>query len=222
MNKAVILARGGSKGCPGKNKRKLKGIPLVVRAVKACQLSGVIDEVCVGSDDQEIRTLASKAGASVVHTAEMGDTQVQENVLIETPELIGDADCFALIQCTAPFMTSGDIAGSWKHLIDQGADSCTVVAPFHGIVWDLNNLPHGQRIPRQQQYPRFLEVGSVYWMRAESFLNERTRFCGRTVMYRIHPERAFEIDTEADFRIAEHLMDCKGFTGRMELDNGLT
>ena len=55
---AIIPARGGSKGVPGKNVARVGGIPLVARAVRAALTSGAIDLVVVSTDDAAIADAA--------------------------------------------------------------------------------------------------------------------------------------------------------------------
>lgn len=62
---ALIPARGGSKGVPGKNLIKLSGRSLIERAVTACLDSGSVDHVVVSTDDAEIAAEAKRAGAEV-------------------------------------------------------------------------------------------------------------------------------------------------------------
>lgn len=61
----IICARGGSKGLPRKNVRKLGGIPLIGRPVIQALDSGVIGTVFVTTDDQEIAEVARSYGAEV-------------------------------------------------------------------------------------------------------------------------------------------------------------
>ena len=51
---AIIPARGGSKGVPGKNLRRVGGRSLVERAVEACRAARLVDEVYVSTDDADI------------------------------------------------------------------------------------------------------------------------------------------------------------------------
>ena len=51
---AIIPARGGSKGVPGKNLRRVGGVSLVARAVRAARAAASITQVCVSTDDPAI------------------------------------------------------------------------------------------------------------------------------------------------------------------------
>lgn len=62
---ALIPARGGSKGVPGKNLRPVAGRSLLERAIDAVRGSGVVDRVLVSTDSEEIAEVAMKAGAEV-------------------------------------------------------------------------------------------------------------------------------------------------------------
>ena len=55
---AIIPARSGSKGVPGKNKKLLFGKPLIQWTIEAALNAREIDKVLVTSDDAEIRELA--------------------------------------------------------------------------------------------------------------------------------------------------------------------
>lgn len=209
-NCAIILARGGSKGCPCKNKRLLNGTPLIVRAIRTAQASGVCDEIIVASDDSQIISAAIGEGVTAVLRDTVSDSQTSEEGLMELEPYFAKYQNMALIQCTAPFMLPGDISESLRLMQKNNHDSACVVAPFHGVVW--NSEPFGFRLPRQEMPESFLEAGSVYWMKVSSFMIYRNRFCGKTGILVMPPERCFEIDTMADFAMAECLIkNMEGF-----------
>jgi N-acylneuraminate cytidylyltransferase len=62
---AIIPARGGSKGVPGKNIKLLGGFPLVAYSVVAARLAAGIDRVVISTDSEEIAAVAKKYGADV-------------------------------------------------------------------------------------------------------------------------------------------------------------
>ena len=69
---AVIPARGGSKGLPGKNLARVGGVPLVARAIASAL--PCVDKVVVSTDDPLIARVAQDAGAVVVwRPAELAD-----------------------------------------------------------------------------------------------------------------------------------------------------
>jgi N-acylneuraminate cytidylyltransferase len=63
---AIIPARGGSRGLPGKNVARVGGVPLVARAVRAALGAKRIGRVVVTTDDEAIADVARAAGAEVV------------------------------------------------------------------------------------------------------------------------------------------------------------
>lgn len=62
---AIIPARSGSKGVPGKNVRDLGGHPLIDWSIKACLKSEIIERVIVSTDSQDYAELAVGLGAEV-------------------------------------------------------------------------------------------------------------------------------------------------------------
>ena len=62
---AVIPARGGSKGLPGKNILPLVGKPLIAWSIEAANESKYIDKCIVSTDDKEIAGVAKKYGCEV-------------------------------------------------------------------------------------------------------------------------------------------------------------
>ncbi len=62
---AMIPARSGSKGVPGKNVRCLGGYPLIAYSIAAAHLATCIDRIVVSTDSEEIAALATDYGAEV-------------------------------------------------------------------------------------------------------------------------------------------------------------
>jgi N-acylneuraminate cytidylyltransferase len=63
---AVILARAGSKGCPGKNTALLAGRPCIAWTIEAAQQAASVDAVVVSSDDPEALKIAKEMGAAAL------------------------------------------------------------------------------------------------------------------------------------------------------------
>ncbi|BBA99678.1 putative transferase [Actinacidiphila reveromycinica] len=146
---AVIPARGGSKGVPGKNVATVGGVPLVARAVRACAAARRIGVTVVSTDDPAIAEVARSAGAEVVlrPAAIAGDTATSEAAVLHAMDAYeamsgAAADVVLLVQCTSPFVTGGELDGVVEAITVGGADTAHTVAPFHGFVWRAGG-PHG-------------------------------------------------------------------------------
>jgi len=64
---AIIPARGGSKGVPLKNIKKLNGKPLIYHAIHSCQGSKNINKIIVSTDDAKISKYALSLGVEIIH-----------------------------------------------------------------------------------------------------------------------------------------------------------
>jgi YrbI family 3-deoxy-D-manno-octulosonate 8-phosphate phosphatase len=216
---AVIPARGGSKGVPGKNLAPVGGIPLVARAVRACVDALLVTDVVVSTDDPAIAEVSRTAGAEVVlrPAAIAGDTATSEAAVLHAMDAYEvmrgvKADVVLLVQCTSPFITRDDVDGVCRAVVHDGADTAHTVAAFHGFVW-REGADGGQGVnhdratrPRRQDRPQdFLETGAAYAMRADGFRKAGHRFFGRTELVRTDPARVLEIDEPDDLARARAL-----------------
>lgn len=61
----VVVARGGSKGLPGKNLRRVGGRPLVAHAIVAARRARTLDRVILSTDSPEIARVGRRYGAEV-------------------------------------------------------------------------------------------------------------------------------------------------------------
>jgi YrbI family 3-deoxy-D-manno-octulosonate 8-phosphate phosphatase len=218
---AVIPARGGSKGVPAKNLATVGGEPLVTRAVRACLDAELVTDVLVSTDDFSIAAAARAAGAQVVERPSeiAGDTATSEAAVLHAVDSYESrsgraADVVLLVQCTSPFITSGDIDAVAGAVVEGGADSALTVAPFHGFIWrDDPEAGGGAGVnhdkayrPRRQDRPQdLLETGAAYAMDASGFRKSGHRFFGRTEPVRTDPARVLEVDDPHDLARARAL-----------------
>lgn len=62
---AVIQARGGSKGVPGKNIRIFHGYPVLAWSIAACKMAKRVGRIILSTDDPEIAEVGRRYGAEV-------------------------------------------------------------------------------------------------------------------------------------------------------------
>lgn len=216
---AVIPARGGSKGVPGKNLAEVAGIPLVARAVRACLAAPTVTDVVVSTDGEDIAAAATAAGATVIRrpSAISGDTASSEAAVLHALDAFEEprsvtVDVVLLVQCTSPFLTSSDVESVAAAVAAGEADSALTVAPFHGFLWRTRDgaghgVNHDEAVrPRRQDRPQdLLETGAAYAMDAAGFRTARHRFFGRTLPVATDPARVLEIDDPHDLARARLL-----------------
>jgi YrbI family 3-deoxy-D-manno-octulosonate 8-phosphate phosphatase len=215
----VIPARGGSKGIPQKNLQPVQDRSLITRAVTAA-LAANVGRVVVTTDNDAIAAQARAAGAEIIErpASLSGDTASTESALLhvlDTLEARGETlpDLLVLVQCTSPFVTAQDIAGTLGRMDETGADTAHSVVQSHGFLWRQSgngaaegiNHDKSSRPRRQDRDPEYLETGGVYAMRLPGFRTARHRFFGKTVLYPVSPLRALEIDTPDDLVAARLL-----------------
>jgi YrbI family 3-deoxy-D-manno-octulosonate 8-phosphate phosphatase len=214
---AVIPARGGSKGLPGKNLRHVGGLPLVARAVQAARAASLVSRVFVSTDSPSIAGIAMQYGSEIIWRPEniSDDLASSESALLHALDYLVERekytpDILVFLQCTSPFLSAADIDDTVRIIFEEQADSAFAAAPFHHFLWkqDANGnalgINHsGLRQRRQDREPEYLEAGSVYAMRVETFRAEGNRFCGRQQLCITPSERLFEIDDLTDLTKAQ-------------------
>ena len=217
---ALIPARGGSKGIPGKNLQTVGGVPLVCRSIRAALASNGVGRVVVSTDDDAIGAAAEAEGAKVIRRpAEIaGDTASSESALLHALDVLekqGPLEAeLVFLQCTSPFTTGAQIDAVLAALHGKGSNSSLSVKPWHGFLWrtDGRGINHDPALPRQRRQdlePAFLETGAIYAMAITAFRRCGSRFCPPTspvVLQEVGPE----IDTPEDLALCRSIAAQKG------------
>jgi len=222
---AIIPARGGSKGIPGKNLRLILGVPLISRSIAQALESGKVDRVLVSTDSEEIAHVARLAGAEVPGlrpAALAGDETPTEPVLVHALEHWCSPqadDPVVLLQPTSPLRLPGSIDSAIEAFLTERADSLVSVCETHAFFWrnlgdPVASYDYSNRPRRQDILPEHLlyrENGSIYIVKAGVLLEHKCRVFGRIILHRMSECESYEIDSETDFQIVEELLRRNGF-----------
>lgn len=219
---AVIPARGGSKGVPGKNLRRVGGVPLVVRAVQYALDTPGIEAVVVSTDDEQIADCASRAGAVVVArpSSIAGDLATSESALLHAMDEFlkrpaqSVPDVLVFLQATSPFQDTEALSRAIAR-VHSGAYDCVFSATetFEFIWADESgtavpiNHQMDARLRRQDREPHYRETGAFYVVGWRGFQRARHRFYGTVGIEVVDPVTAIEIDTVAELDVARRLSD---------------
>ena len=234
---AIVPARGGSKGVPGKNLRRVGGRSLVERAVDACRAARLVEAVYVSTDDAEIAARAEAAGGKVImRPPELsGDTASSESALLHALDqlsLVGDEpEVLVFVQCTSPFIASDDLDRGVEMIIHDYADSVFSAVPSYDFLWRADDgfgLVTGQnhnpavRQRRQERAPHFRETGAFYVMSAAGFKAARHRFFGRTAVVQVPELTAVDVDHLHDLTLAGALAQVIDSPQEIDVDVVIT
>lgn len=218
---AIIPARGGSKGLPGKNIRPLHGQPLIGWTIRACIESGCVDDIIVSTDDEQIMKVATDFNVTVLPRSPhlSGDSSlVMDAVKDVLSRLDSSPEIVILLQPTSPLRSAMDIRDCIAQLrADAQLDSIASYVEAALNPWqawkisDQTPTPFltdaNPWLPRQELPLAFQLNGAVYAFRAKSLPSTGASFVfGRTRAFIMPVERSLDIDTEIDFMMAEHLM----------------
>ena len=225
---AVIPARGGSKGLPGKNIRPFAGLPLIAHSIRMAALCPEIDRCIISTDSEEIADVARNHGGDVpfLRPAELAqDTTPMWPVLrhaLTEIERTGQLrfGSLLLLDPTSPGRMPEDVVESLRILeSDPTADGVIAVSepPFNPR-WVCVEEVEGYMKPLVRQnadYVRRQDVPPVYRINAVLYLWRRDHVMNESAprLYESHhrilvvpDERAIHIDEPRDFALAELLV----------------
>jgi N-acylneuraminate cytidylyltransferase len=118
---AVIPARAGSKGLPGKNHLVLSGKPLIQWTIEAALQTSGIDQVIVSSDDDVVINLADSLGVSAHRRAAAlsGDTAQASAVIADALAHFPGFQTLVYLQPTSPLRASVHIEEALQRFFDD-------------------------------------------------------------------------------------------------------
>lgn len=221
---AVIPARSGSKRLPHKNLRSFLGVPLLAWSIRFAKSLERFERIALSTDSEEIAAIGRSEGLDVSYlraAALASDTATSVDVVLDVLDrerrAHGDFDLVALLQPTSPVREPARWREAFARMENDDCDAVIGVAPasshpFHVFRQDVKGAlrpfadPDGTRLRSQDLPPAVQVSGNLYLIRTPVLEAHRTFFPTRTFgVLCDQPWEAFDIDTEADWIVAEAL-----------------
>ncbi len=216
---AIIPARGGSKGVPGKNIRLLNGKPVIAWTIEAAHNANYLDRVIVSSDCEAIIHTAQTYGCETpfVRDAQLAqDHTPMMDVIFDAIHRCPGYEWTVLLQATSPLRQADDIDNAIRCCIEHNAHSCVSVCKAQeNPHWMYTLSPDNKMQPlmkentstRRQDLPDFYSLnGAIYIARTDWLFHNRNFLSPETIAYVMPPDRSVDIDTESDFLYLQMLL----------------
>jgi len=209
---AVIPARGGSKGLPGKNILQVRGRPLLAWTADAARAARALDRIVVSSDSDAVLAAARACGVEALRRpAELAtDTATTLEVIEHALNTCPGHDVVVVLQPTSPLRTAADIDAALERFVASGAPSCVSVCEAEQSPYWMYRLGDDQALlpivqgalqaTRRQDLPAvYVLNGAVYVADAAWLRSTRAFVAAGTVAHVMPVERSLDIDTAHDF-----------------------
>lgn len=223
---ALIPARGGSKGLPGKNTREMCGKPLIAWSIEKAKQSKYLDTILVSTDSEGIADVARRCGAHVPFlrpaefaTDEANTHSVVVHALRYMKEQEGnDFDLVVLLEPTSPIRQDGDIDCMLEALLARQDDYDSIISvgevTQHPSIMkrlvDAKLEPFSPNLKRktrrQDNVPAFFPYGVAYIAKTVPLLEQETFYTRRSTHYLLQRYQHHDIDDVYDFLCAEAVM----------------
>ena len=224
---ALICARGESKGLPKKNIRLLNGIPLMAWSIKIAKKIDRVSSVIVSTDSEEIANIAIDYGAQVPFI------RPKELALDDSPEWLvwrhainylesqqNEVVNLLVLPATAPLRSIKDVNNCIDEFEKGDVDSIITVSeakrnPYFNMTTNDDKgyssiVINNDGVSRRQDAPKVFDMTTVAYVVKSEFIKKYNGvFEGKVRSVCIPEERAIDIDTILDFKIAEYLISGK-------------
>lgn len=225
---AVIPARGGSKGLPGKNIRTFAGIPLIAHSILFGRMCPEIDRLIVSTDSPEIQAVAQKFEGEVPfmrpESLAQDDTAMMPVLQHALSSIEQDENTsfeyVVLLDPTSPAREPSDLAEALRRLKSTpAADGIVSVSrPDFNPVWNCvveragwmeNLFETADDLARRQDAPAIYRINGALYIWRASFIRRTGpawRRDAHHLIFEIPEMRAMSIDTLEEFTRAEVLV----------------
>lgn len=223
----ILQVRGGSKGVPKKNIRKVNGKPLMTWTIESAKKSGVFDDIWISSDSDEILEVGRQEEVNTTKRPEelSGDNVLSVDSLYWVVEHIEELkqnkyDYVVELPVVCPLRNETHIKEAVEKLITTGADSVISVTQMtdkhpvrmkritdEDLIEDFcSEYPEGDAGRRQDLEPCYIRNGGIYSMKRDTLMNERTRHGKISRPYVMEDKYSVNIDNEMDLKLAEIML----------------
>jgi CMP-N,N'-diacetyllegionaminic acid synthase len=217
---AIIPARAGSKGIPGKNLWTYEGVSLLARAIRLGQHCHQVDRVIVSTDSLEMQAIAIEEAAECPRlrpstlASDSATTAAVVHHVIE--DMAITSDHILLLQITSPLRTVADCNAFLDAYFAANAPASTSVVKLdeprpeklkkleQGVL--KSYLSSHYEGPRQALPQPFALNGAFYVIGRDVFLREGKFLPEGTIGFEMPPERSHNLDSKRDLQILEAML----------------
>jgi CMP-N,N'-diacetyllegionaminic acid synthase len=226
---AVIPARGGSKGLPGKNIKILCGKPLIAWPIQVAKDSAYIDKIIVSTDDLEIADVAISEGIQIpfLRPPELAtDKSVAEDAIVHVIDILTmqgeEYDYCVKLEATSPLTESSDVDKALE-LLDSNrvkADSIVGVSEIigahpdytasinrDGMISPYFGKEFTKAVNRQEINKLYFYDGTLYISEIKALKNNKSFYHNRTMPYIAPKWKSLEVDDLTDFICIEAIIN---------------
>ena len=219
---AVITARGGSKGIPGKNTKPLNGKPLILYTVEAARMVFQDQYIYVSTESQEIKNTVESSGLEVpfLRPTELAtDTSSSEDVLKHAiKEAVKKGllfDAVVLLQPTSPFRNEEHIQSAITEFEKDPESLLLSVTearenPYYTLMEEdkegFLQKSKQSNFTRRQDCPSVWNInGAIYIFPKNEFMKGGFDTLSKR-KFVMNALASIDIDTYSDWTIAESLL----------------
>ena len=220
---AIIPARGGSKGIPRKNIKKMAGNPLIYYTINEAKKAKYLTRIVVSTEDKKIAKISKKYGVDIIHRPKKlaNDKTPSELVCQHVIKYLKnkedfETDVVVVLQPTSPLRKAKDINSAIKKFLKSDCSSVvSITKAQHSPYWmykigksKMKKILTDKKITRRQDSPIIYQLnGAIYVTKKETIMKENT-LIGKNMFGYIMPyERSIDIDSQIDFDVAELLIN---------------
>jgi len=225
---ALIPARGGSKGIPGKNLISLAGKPLIQYTIDAAKKSKLITRLILSSDDERIIQYCREQGVEVPfkRPSELAeDASPMIDVILHAVKFLEKEegykpDIIVLLQPTSPLRTARHIDEALAKLVNSDADSIVSVqeVPHQFNPYSVMKLEgeylkpfltYDERKNIRQLKPKFYarNGAAIYAFRYECLIKKNSIYGDKILPYFMRMIDSFDIDNLDDLKLIEMVIN---------------
>lgn len=222
---AIIPARGGSKGLPGKNIKELCGKPLINWSIDLLKEIEIIDRIFVSTDSSEIANVAKNDGVEIPflrnqHLAK--DNSLVIDAVLEAYDYFKKSgeyyDLILLVEPTSPLRTKDIVIECIQNLVNSNKNSIATFSelevPYERI-WIIKNnnastITHDNTgfKNRQSLHSVYKLNGLLYGIKTEALLamNKPQIITDDVIPYLTDRNISTDIDDINDFNYIEYCL----------------
>ena len=226
----VVMARGGSKGVPRKNIKKINGMPLVAYKIISARKSDVDKRIIVSTEDDEIAEVCLEYGAEVpfrrpsyLAVDSAGSMDVIEHAMTWIEKNDREKyDYICMLEPSSPFASFKDFNNAFNILEKSRADTLLSMKETDINTVFINSLDNKgglsnffyaikniKDVRRQIQPKEYTMNGCMYIAKWNYFKNNKTFHSENSMPYIMDEVSSIEIDTMLDYEVAKMYVEKK-------------